>query len=92
MKITALVENTRISKQYKSKHGLSLYIQTKNHNILFDMGPNNLFMDNALICGLDITEVDIVILSHGHIDHGGGINNLLEYNKKATVYVQEFAL
>ena len=92
MKITALVENTRISKQYKSKHGLSLYIQTKNHNILFDMGPNNLFINNALKCGLDIAEVDTVILSHGHIDHGGGINNLLEYNKKANVYVQEFSL
>lgn len=38
MKIISLVENTTKS-ELKAKHGLSLYIETKKHKILFDLGP-----------------------------------------------------
>ncbi len=48
MKIKMLVENTRVHPKYKSKHGLSIFIETQNHKILFDLGPNDLFLDNAL--------------------------------------------
>ncbi|GAA0797951.1 hypothetical protein GCM10008910_21560 [Faecalicatena orotica] len=46
MKITALVENE--SKcELKSKHGLSLYIETQKHKILFDIGPDRTLFENA---------------------------------------------
>ena len=47
MRVIALVENTSISKDYKSKHGLCLYIETKKHKLLFDLGSNSLFLGNA---------------------------------------------
>lgn len=40
MRVIVLVENTSISKDYKSKHGLCLYIETKKHKLLFDLGSN----------------------------------------------------
>ena len=46
IKITTLVENTSFSPEYNSKHGLSLYIETVNHKILFDLGSNGLFIEN----------------------------------------------
>ena len=46
MRVIVLVENTSISKDYKSKHGLCLYIETKKHKLLFDLGSNSLFLKN----------------------------------------------
>lgn len=91
MKITALLENTTTRDDMETEHGLSLYIETKNHNILFDMGQTELFSQNAETLGIDLTDVDIAIVSHGHYDHGGGLKRFLEINEKAPVYVNRHA-
>lgn len=90
MKITALVENTTKDK-LKSKHGLSLYIETKKHRILCDLGPDGTLFENARVRGIDLAEVDIVIISHGHMDHGGALSKFLSINKEAKIYIQERA-
>ena len=86
MKITALLENTASDCCMMTEHGLSLYIEAQGKKILFDMGQTDLFYKNALTLGIDLAEVDIAILSHGHYDHGGGLEKFLEINKKAPVY------
>ncbi|MFY9213899.1 MAG: hypothetical protein WAO45_04195 [Tissierellaceae bacterium] len=43
MLIKTLVENTSISDDLASEHGLSLYIETKEHKILFDTGASHIF-------------------------------------------------
>lgn len=90
MKIISLVENITKS-ELKSKHGLSLYIETKNHNILFDLGPDNTLIENAKKRNIDLLNIDTVIISHGHIDHGGALEEFLKINSKAKVYVQRKA-
>lgn len=90
MKITALVENES-SCELKAKHGLSLYIETKHHRILFDLGPNQTLFQNAKKKKIDLTTVDIVIISHGHTDHGGALRKFLNINKKARIYIQKDA-
>ena len=67
MIIKTLVENTSLSEEFKSEHGLSLYIETKNHKILFDLGKTDLFIDNAKKANVDIEDVDLVIISHGDV-------------------------
>ena len=92
MFIKCLVENTHnIKDELESKHGLCFYIETKHHKLLFDLGPNDLFYKNALKAGIDISQVDTVIISHGHYDHGGGLATFLKYNSKATIYIQKSA-
>lgn len=91
MKITALTENTSINENIGAEHGLSLYIETDGHKILFDMGQTDMFERNAKTLCIDLSEVDIAVLSHGHYDHGGGLARFLEINKKAPVYVNEYA-
>lgn len=91
MKVVSLLENTTKNDYLEVEHGLSLYIEANNHKILFDMGQSDLFYKNALKLGVDLSLVDIAIISHGHYDHGGGLEKFLEINKKAFVYVHSNA-
>ncbi|EOT2966212.1 MBL fold metallo-hydrolase [Clostridium perfringens] len=91
MRITTLVENTKISDEYENKHGLSFHIETEKHNILFDLGPKNTFLTNAKKLNINLEEVDIVVISHGHNDHGGGLEEFLKINNKAKVYIHKDA-
>lgn len=91
MRIVSLVENTSVNANIGSEHGISLYIETGGHKILFDMGQTNLFLDNAKKLGIDLALVDIAILSHGHYDHGGGLREFLKINEKAPVYISKYA-
>lgn len=92
MKISVLVENTTVSKvpqNVKPEHGLSFYIETCGKKILFDTGQSDLFINNAEKMGINISEVDDLVISHGHIDHGGGIKHFLKANDKAKVWMHK---
>ena len=39
-------------------------------NILFDMGQSGLFVSNAVRLGINLANVDMAVISHGHYDHG----------------------
>lgn len=90
MKITALVENIS-DGSVRSAHGLSFYIETKMHKLLFDVGPNSTLFENAEKKNIDLSQVDTVIISHGHKDHGGALKRFLEINKTAKIYLQQSA-
>lgn len=91
MKITVLCENTSDNAALSAEHGLSLYIETDMHILLFDMGQTALFADNARALGKDLGRVDTAVLSHGHYDHAGGIKAFLAENSHAPLYLNENA-
>ena len=92
IRIVILLENTKESPKLKCKHGLSLYAETEAHKILFDMGPNALFLKNAEALGVKIADIDIAVISHGHVDHCGGLKYFLRKNKKAKIYLRPAAI
>lgn len=55
VRVTALLENTAGREGLCAAHGLSLYIETPRHKILFDMGPGDEFLSNAEALGVDLT-------------------------------------
>lgn len=91
MKIITLLENGACDAALGSAHGLSLYIETPKHRILFDMGPDEQFLSNAEKLGVDLREVDLAILSHGHYDHGGGLEAFCKRNPTAKIYLRKGA-
>ena len=91
MKVITLVENTTKNPKLKSKHGLSIYIETTKHKILFDLGPDNTYQHNAKELGIDLTAVDTVVISHGHFDHGGALSSFLKINSKAKIFINRKA-
>ena len=91
IQFTALVENTSADPRLCAEHGLSLYIETGAHHILFDMGQTALYAANARALGVDLAGVDLAVLSHGHYDHGGGLAHFLAANPGAPVYLSRYA-
>ena len=91
MKTVVLVENNTESFLCGGQHGFSLYLETGGIKILFDAGQDELFFINAKKLGVSIEDVDIMVLSHGHFDHGGGLSCFLEQNQKAKVYIHDLA-
>ena len=91
MRVVTLLENTVCEENLACEHGLSLYIETPQLRILFDAGQTDAFAKNAEMLGVDLSGVDIAVLSHGHYDHGGGLRRFLQINSKAPVYLHKDA-
>ena len=90
MKVTVLAENTSACG-LPAEHGLSLYIEASGKKLLFDTGQSALFAENAEVLGVDLSAVDLCVLSHGHYDHGGGLKRFMELNRSAPVYMSRYA-
>lgn len=76
MNITILTENCA-GPGFLAEHGLSYLIESDNQKILFDTGATDVFLQNASALGVDlVANVNQVVLSHGHWDHGDGLQYL----------------
>lgn len=91
MKIINLIENTQGSGGCLAEHGLSFYIETKKHRLLSDTGASDAFLENAMRLGVDLRQVDTLVLSHGHYDHAGGIMEFAKINPRAAILMQREA-
>ena len=91
MKLIVLSENSSVSDTLEHEHGLSIYIETAEHRILFDTGAGSAFQRNAEKLGVDLATVDLLVISHGHYDHGGGLRTFLEVNSHAKIYLHKQA-
>ena len=93
LKITALMENRpSANRALINEHGLSLIIENNGHRILFDCGQGRHFIDNAHRLGISLSDLDAVVLSHGHYDHAAGFRDLIESGIEVPVlYIGERA-
>jgi len=91
MRVVALIENTKPESREDlvAEHGLSLYIERDGQHILFDTGATRAFGQNAEKLGVNLQEVDALVVSHHHFDHGGGLSHFLEANHQAKVYLRK---
>lgn len=90
MKITIVYDNKIAENIAGLKAGweFSCFIQTKEKNILFDTGwDGDILISNMQLLGLNPKDIDLVIISHSHWDHCGGLARLLNLNRDLKVYV-----
>ena len=86
MKVTVLIENTAPEGSGLAfEPGLSLYIEYNGKKILLDAGISGDFAANAEKLGVDLSRVELCVLSHGHFDHSDGLRTFFPVNDKVTV-------
>jgi len=86
VEIKILVENTAQlgMKNILGAHGLAIHLKIryddgKITNILFDTGPSHKVIENnAEEMNVKLNEIDMIVLSHGHYDHTGGLLGVLK--------------
>ncbi|WP_027624268.1 MBL fold metallo-hydrolase [Clostridium lundense] len=88
MKVVVLMENICDREELEVEHGLSLYIESEDKKILLDTGSSGKFVKNAERLGINLSKVDMAILSHGHYDHVGGLLDFFNVNDKAKIYLK----
>ncbi|MBN2399592.1 MAG: MBL fold metallo-hydrolase [Candidatus Aminicenantes bacterium] len=86
MKITILVDNRIARSELRAEHGLAFWIESEGKHILFDTGQGGALEKNAKVLGIDLGKTDIIVLSHGHYDHSGGLAQVMKRAKKAELY------
>ncbi len=67
--------------------GFAALVETDGARILFDTGDDPTVLEhNVRAAGVDLRQLDFVVLSHRHSDHMGGLAYLLRVNPKAHIY------
>lgn len=92
MQWTVLSDNRSSNPVLEIEHGLSILLRTEQHKILLDTGASDVFLRNAELLGMDLSDVNYVFISHGHSDHAGGLRHFLEQNLQAKVIVSPNAM
>lgn len=79
LRITALMDNKPTeNKALIAEHGLSLYVEYNGRRILFDCGSGANPLHNAHRLGVNLKDLDAVVISHSHYDHAAGFRDLTE--------------
>ncbi len=77
LQIITLSENTAGLGSFLAEWGLSILVETDGVNILFDTGQSISASHNADLLGINLRRIDKIVLSHGHVDHSGGLKQVL---------------
>ena len=90
MDITMLVDNKKNKGKINliNENGLSIIIARNGNKILFDTGKSKAVLKNAKELGVDLKEIDYVVISNTYKDHSGGLLRFLEINRKAKIYIK----
>ncbi len=86
IRITILCENRAgLIKNIMGEHGFSALVEVDGQKILLDTGQGLGLKPNAKTLDIDLAQIDIIVLSHGHYDHTGGLAQLLPFSQKTKI-------
>lgn len=85
--ITVLVDNMAGQGPVLGEWGLAFFIETDQHRILFDTGGGRIVLGNARALGVSLEKTDAIVISHGHLDHTGGLEKVLEVTGPVDLFV-----
>lgn len=86
IKLRVLVEDKNFNSALENEHGLSIFVESNSSKFLFDCGNTEIAWRNAIKLGVDLTEINFVVISHAHYDHAGGFPSLLKYVTPKILY------
>jgi 7,8-dihydropterin-6-yl-methyl-4-(beta-D-ribofuranosyl)aminobenzene 5'-phosphate synthase len=86
--ITIVHDNNPCVDSLKTAWGFSAFVTGPEKTILFDTGSDGaLLLENMAKLQIDPGRVDIIVLSHVHGDHTGGLTGLLNENPRVQVFL-----
>ena len=86
MNLTVLLDNnTFIDRYFLGEPGVSYFIEADGVKVLFDAGYSDAFIRNAQKMGINLLDVDVVVLSHGHLDHTWGLAPLVQLYSEGII-------
>jgi 7,8-dihydropterin-6-yl-methyl-4-(beta-D-ribofuranosyl)aminobenzene 5'-phosphate synthase len=89
-RVTILYDSFGNSPSLTMDWGFAALIEYGGKRILFDTGNNaRIFEHNVKALGVDLRNIDFVVISHRHADHTSGITYLLTANPKVPIYVPD---
>ncbi len=87
LKISTLCDNYTIGKRgLIAEHGLSILIEAFGESYLIDTGQSFSVAHNALSMDINLKKINGIILSHGHFDHTGGLQEVLKITGRMKIY------
>jgi len=90
LKLTIVYDNNEYDPRLETKWGFSCLVEGLEKAILFDTGGDSgTLLSNMKKLKIDSTVVNVIVLSHIHSDHVGGLSGFLEENSDVIVYVPE---
>ena len=88
MSLTIVYDNNPYDPHLQTQWGFGCWIEYGDKVVLFDTGGDGaVLLNNMSHLGLDPQDIDIVVLSHIHGDHTGGMEALLSTGVRPDVYV-----
>ncbi|MEA2013162.1 MAG: MBL fold metallo-hydrolase [Verrucomicrobiota bacterium] len=87
LKIKVLVDDLSLDKRFLTEHGLSIWIEAGEKKILFDTGQGDVLKKNAKAFNIDLSDVNFLVLSHGHYDHVGSVEDVLGLNEDMKIFL-----
>lgn len=87
LKLTILYDNTITDARLTADWGFAALVEYDGDVLLFDTGAGPILLDNMEQLGIDPARIEMVVLSHEHDDHVGGLQALLDKGLQLAVYV-----
>lgn len=87
--MTTICENYVFDRGLLGEHGLSVLVEVDEKKLLFDAGAGLTLLHNAGRLEIGLKDIRVVVLSHGHFDHTGGLKALLEVAGQVKAFAHE---
>jgi len=90
VRLTIVYDNNAFDVRLRTAWGFACLVEVGGMTVLFDTGGDGaILMQNMAVLGIDPDVIDVVVLSHIHADHVGGLEALLSSNDHLVIYVPE---
>ena len=91
LKVSIVVDNTAFKVQ-KAEWGFSCLIEVDGISYLFDTGQSgDCALENAKMLRIDLSKIEKILVSHGHFDHIGGLEKVLNSISGRTILINRDA-
>ncbi len=84
--IMILVENTTPAPGFQGEFGFAALVAVDDKKFLFDTGSADAVIKNAAAGGIDLAQINDLVISHGHFDHTGALIPFLQTGDSKKVY------